>query len=301
MSKIMQFKNEIHPLSHPHADLIPDAIWDDLFDSAITDNELEFLKGDLDVIKELADEVFQDPDEDAFKLWLCILLGHKDETADELAEFGWNLELDDIILWKAACVANRADLLQLMLDNFEDKARMLSNLMHEDDCYGFRYAAQTGSVGVLNWLKSKASGDLFAQLIKSVDYWGFATAAEFGHLSVLEWFKQATDASTLTTMIENNEFCAFRMAAKCSRIDVLDWLREQVSDDVFESIDRRTVMQPFEDSLKNKASLLEWFRKEDLKGFQVVPTFFAASSVIKRPASNLVEPELGANGSSVLR
>jgi hypothetical protein len=292
----MKFANEINPLDHPHAHLIPYAIWMDLFDQTITDHELEFLEFDLEIIEELAEEVFLEPDEDSFKLWLCILLGHKDKTADELAEFGWNLELDTVILWKAACIANRADLLQLMLVNFEDKAQMLSKLMLEDDCYGFRYAAQTGSVDVLKWHKSNTPEELFPRLVESFDYWGFAAAAEFGHLSVLQWFKQEVDAVTLTTMIENNNFCAFRVAAEFGRIDILDWLREQVSDKVFESIDLRNVMQPFEDSIKNRPSLLEWFRKEDLKGFQVVPTFFTPISIKKRPANDLVEPELEGNG-----
>ena len=288
----MNFETEIELLTHPYARHIPFSIWEDLFDSNITNHELKFLEISLKKIS-MHRKVFDKANEDQLKLWLCVLLGHKDVSADELAELGWNLELDTPILWKAACVANRADLLKVMFDNFDDEEKrdVLPTLMQEDECYGFRYAAQTGGVEVLTWLKDHSSPAMFAQQIESIDYYGFATAAEFGHLPVLQWFKEATADDTLTTMIVNNDYCAFRAAAEFERIDVLDWLRSHVSDGEFDSIDLRTVMQNFEKPSKNRPLLLEWLRKEDLRGFQVVPSFFSPSTAVKRPASDLVEPE----------
>lgn len=216
----MKFKSEEERSKHPHASLIPYALWAEvyLFNSCLSANDFTLMASSLERISAKPLSLTFHSEQNQLTAWLCILLSHPQDTTDNLLITANNIGLPEAIIFQGAIITGN----MAIIEKLNTTEINLVKTIAANDFLIFVLAMALNHRDSVNWLLATFPSKKEA-MVKAHQFGAFEWAARHGLIHQLELFKKIAP-HLLKKMIAN----AFSSAAYDGQLEVIKWFTRQI-------------------------------------------------------------------------
>lgn len=205
---------------YPYSDTIPDALWHDkaYFDKKLSNSQQALMQ--LTINDPLCKEKVAKSDQTLDMSWLCIILGNKHASTDDLLALKAQLNpCNEVVLLAGASLGN-ADFIDKALGDTYAKS-----VFEKKHYRAYIIASSMGHLSLLKHFEAAYTG-LIAQMYDEHRYDFFVAASKNGRMDVLKHFATQLTRLRLERIIHSNDSLAYRLAAASGKLAVLEYFEQ---------------------------------------------------------------------------